>query len=91
MKKGQNIIGQQVRSKRISLGLSQNKLAMKCQLKGWQLSRETLSKIESGLRCVTDAEAFFLADILECTVDALMKAPLSDILFAMRHSRDRDS
>lgn len=89
MKKGQNIIGTQVRRIRMEQKLSQDKLAQKCQLQGWQISRETLSKVEAGLRCVTDAEVFFLAEILVCSVNDLMKATREEIIFALRHSRDK--
>ncbi|MBT9449386.1 helix-turn-helix transcriptional regulator [Akkermansia glycaniphila] len=89
MKKGQNIIGAQVRKRRNQLHLSQNRFATSCQLNGWQLSRETLSKIEAGLRCVTDAETLFLSQMLSCPVNYLMEGAQHDnILQAMRHSRD---
>lgn len=89
MKKGQNIIGFQVRSKRMEKKISQNKLAIACQMEGWQLSRETISKIEAGLRCVTDAEVMLLATVLGCSVQDLMKATHEELLVAVRHSRDK--
>lgn len=89
MKKARNIIGPQVRSKRLEKKLSQNKLAIDCQMIGWQLSRETLSKIEAGLRSVTDAEVMLLAQVLECPVQNLMKASKDDLLVAVRHSLDK--
>ncbi len=89
MKKGQHIIGAQVRNRRNQLHLSHNWFATSCQLNGWQLSRETLSKIEAGLRCVTDAETLFLSQMLSCPVNYLMEGARHDnILQAMRHSRD---
>lgn len=89
MKKGQNIIGAQVRSKRMEKKLSQNKLAVSCQIQGWQLSRETLSKIEAGLRCVTDAELMLLAQVLGCPAQDLMVATHDELIAAVRHSRDK--
>lgn len=44
--------------------MSQPQLALKCQLKGYDLSREGLSKIEARVRFVTDAEIVFLAEAL---------------------------
>jgi transcriptional regulator with XRE-family HTH domain len=55
--------------------LSQEALAAKLQLAGWDLSRAGLSKIEAGLRRVNDAELWMLAKVLSC--------PLSD-LFPVR-------
>lgn len=89
MKKGQNIIGSQVRERRKAKKMSQNKLATDCQLAGWQLSRETLSKIEAGLRCVTDAEVMFLSQMLECPVQNLMQASREKLRSVVRHSRDK--
>ena len=60
----QNIVGPQVRRIRVQQGLSQPKLATRCQLKGYDLSREGLSKIEARVRYVTDAEIVLLAEAL---------------------------
>ena len=60
----QNVVGPQVRKIRSAKGWSQAALAAKCQLRGWDISRATLSKVEAGLRRVTDAEAFLLAAVL---------------------------
>ena len=59
-----NIVGPQVRRIRVQQGLSQPKLAVRCQLNGYDLSREGLSKIEARVRFVTDAEIVFLAEAL---------------------------
>ena len=41
--------------------LSQHQLAVKCQLLGWDVDRKLISKIEIGIREVTDADLRILA------------------------------
>lgn len=60
----QNIVGPQVRRIRVQQGLTQPELAVRCQLRGYDLSREGLSKIEARVRFVTDAEIVLLAEAL---------------------------
>ena len=62
----QNVVGPQVRRLRMVAELSQESLAAKLQLAGWDLSRGGLSKVEAGLRRVNDAEAWMLAKVLGC-------------------------
>jgi transcriptional regulator with XRE-family HTH domain len=59
-----NLVGPQVRKFRMHHGWSQPAMVAKCQLSGWDLSRESLAKIESRLRSVTDIEVLKLAKIL---------------------------
>ena len=54
-------------------GLTQEALAARCQTQGWDISRGTFSKIESGLRRVNDAEVVILAKTLRCTVAELLE------------------
>lgn len=63
--KPQNIVGAQVSRLRYQRELTQEALAAKCNVLGWDLSRGALAKIESGIRCVTDAELFVLAKALK--------------------------
>ncbi len=70
MAKQQNIIGTQVRKLRYQQGLTQEALAARCGVLGWDLSRGTLSKIEAQLRCVTDVELEFLAKALRVAISA---------------------
>ena len=66
-----NIIGKQVGRLRNQLDLSQEQLSAKCQRVGLDISRGTLSKIEACIRCVTDQEAFLLAQALGVGVSEL--------------------
>jgi len=61
MAKPQNVIGPQVRKLRYQQDMTQEALAARCGVLGWDLSRATLSKIEAQLRCVTDMELRTLA------------------------------
>jgi len=65
MAKQQNIVGPQVRKLRYQQGITQDGLAARCGVLGWDLSRATLSKIEAQLRCVTDIELEVLAKALK--------------------------
>jgi transcriptional regulator with XRE-family HTH domain len=67
-----NLIGPQIRSIRNKRGISQSELARKCQLIGWDISREGLAKIESRFRGVADYEIIALAFALEVPFDLLM-------------------
>jgi len=49
-------------------------MVTRCQLSGWDLSRESLAKIESQLRNVTDIEILKLGEILEVHHSALFPA-----------------
>ena len=66
-----NVVGPQVRKFRMQRGWSQPAMIAKCQLSGWDVSRESLAKIESRLRSVTDIEILKLAKILEVHFSAL--------------------
>ncbi|WP_397382458.1 helix-turn-helix transcriptional regulator [Prosthecobacter sp.] len=83
----QNIIGSAVRRIRVENDLTQDAFAARCQLAGWDLSRETLSKIEASLRRVNDAEVMMLAKILGCKITDLFPANTKSVLPVLRHSK----
>jgi len=64
MENPRNMIGPQLRRIRNERGLSQPKLAELLQRKGWDISRDTVAKIEDQRRWVADFEAAFLAESL---------------------------
>jgi len=64
MKHRKNIVGPNVRRLRNNQDISQEKLAAKCQLIGWDISREGIAKIESQVRGVSDIELLKLAKAL---------------------------
>ena len=59
-----NVVGPQVRRLRNASGMSQTALAAACQRAGWDIERDTISKIEGGRRWVGDAELLELAKAL---------------------------
>jgi len=82
----QNLIGPAVRRMRVERGLTQDALAARCQVAGWDLSRGSLSKIEAQLRRVNDAEVRMLAHVLKCEILELYPPGLKAVLPVLRHS-----
>lgn len=73
MAEPKNIVGPQVRRLRYRQGMTQEQLAARCGVLGWDLSRATLSKIEAQLRCVTDREVEMLANALKARINDLFR------------------
>jgi len=73
-----NIVGKKVREARHKNkpALSQKELAAKLELDGWKISRSTLSKIEAGIRQVTDFEVMALAKTLKVSPEWLLDKEL---------------
>lgn len=69
-----NIIGNRVRLARIKKTprMTQDELANKLQLNGWDISRGGLAKIEAGIRKVYDYEAIKLAKALDVSASWLL-------------------
>ena len=69
-----NIVGKRVQEARrnFSPALSQEELAVRLELEGWKISRGTLSKIEAGIRQVTDIELMVLARVLKVAPEWLL-------------------
>src|SRR6266571_4561843 len=59
-----NLVGPQVRRLRARKDWTQEVLAAELQLAGWDVSRESLAKLEAQLRRVPDCELLFLAKVL---------------------------
>jgi transcriptional regulator with XRE-family HTH domain len=72
MKTVRNLIGPKVRMLRNQQGLSQAKLAAKCQMAGWDVSRDMIAAIEGQVRRVTEIELVGLAKILNVCGDSLL-------------------
>jgi len=71
-----NLVGPQVRKFRINNNCTQEAFAAKLQLEGWDVSRESLAKLESQFRRVPDCELLFLAKVLGVEVMDLFPAKL---------------
>lgn len=76
-----NLIGQQVRKWRMKRGWSQEFLAAKVQLRGWNISRDSLASLESQRRRVPDCELLYLARVLGVRLEDLFpkNVPMSKI------------
>lgn len=83
----QNLVGPVVRKLRMDAGLSQEALAARLQVAGWDLSRAGLSKIEARLRRVNDAELLVLARVLKCGVGDLYPKRPRNLGLVVRHGR----
>ncbi len=90
MKGDLNIIGDAVRQYRKAKKWTLPTLAIKCQLMGWQVIRETLIKIEHGTRRVVDSEVLLLAKVLDCTPGDLIGDKVDAALANARHSKQED-
>ena len=58
------MIGPQVKSLRMKQRLDQKMLAARCSTQGWDITQNTITKIETQVRCVKDAEVLVLASAL---------------------------
>ena len=66
-----NMVGPQIRKLRYVRGWSQEKLAEKLQLLGWDIGRVSLAKIESRLVHVEEYELLFFARSFNVRLDEL--------------------
>jgi transcriptional regulator with XRE-family HTH domain len=80
MKNPRNIAGPQVRRLRKAAKWSQPVLAARCARWGWVLSRETLAKIETQIRWVSDFELVCLANALGVPPEKLLPQKLTEVL-----------
>jgi len=65
-----NLVGRQVSRLRRQRGWSQQGLAVKLQLAGWDIDRSTVSKIEGGWIYVHDFQLVYLAKVLSAPLAA---------------------
>jgi len=77
-----NIVGKRVQEARRKFKppLSQEELTARLELDGWKISRGTLSKIEAGIRQVTDFEVMALARTLKVPAESLLDKQLFETL-----------
>lgn len=91
MKLQLNMIGQQVKKVRDQLGWSQEFLASRLQLSGWDISRSGVSKIEDRAVYVHDFQVTWLAAVLGVPREALYPKldstkPIQDLI--LQHIRN---
>lgn len=74
----ENLIGQNVILLRKRMGINQDTLLSRLQVRGIDISQTTLSDIEGQKRRVFDKELLALADVLGVPLDALFHPELLD-------------
>lgn len=62
--RGTNPIGHTIRSQRLRQRLTQDQLAAQCQVRGLNLTRGTLAKIEAQVRHLKACELFVIAKVM---------------------------
>jgi transcriptional regulator with XRE-family HTH domain len=72
MTEPKNVVGPKLIQIRSERGMSQAQFAAKCQLAGWDVSRDIIARIELQIRCVTDIELLRLAHVLRVPVESLL-------------------
>ncbi|MFZ5858561.1 MAG: helix-turn-helix transcriptional regulator [Chloroflexota bacterium] len=66
-----NIVGKQIKEIREKAGITQEQLAIRLEMAGWQVDRFLVSKIERGERQVLDTEVQLIAKVLKVSVSSL--------------------
>ena len=67
-----NVVGPQIRKLRYQRNWSQNMLAIKLQIEGWDISRSGVAKIECRLVHVDDYRLFYFARVFKVTFADLL-------------------
>lgn len=65
------MVGATVRRLRVKRGLTQEALAAKLQVSGWDCTRSWLAKVESGQVLVRDHQLLHLCAVLRVTLEEL--------------------
>ena len=68
-----NVSGERIRELRIKRRMSQSELAVRLQVEGVILERDSISRIESGARFVADYELYIFAKILGVDMMSLVE------------------
>ena len=67
-----NVVGKYIKKIREQQGLTQEQLAIRIEMAGWQVDRFIVSKIKRGGRQVSDVEARLIAQALGESVSSLI-------------------
>ncbi len=68
-----NVCGNNIAVFRKAMNISQRELADKLQLKGLDIDKNAIQRIECGKRFVTDIELIVFADVFSKSFDELLK------------------
>ena len=66
-----NVVGKYIKKIREEQGLTQEQLAIRIEMAGWQIDRFVVSKIERSDRQVSDVEAQVIAKALKVSIASL--------------------
>ncbi len=66
-----NVVGTYIKKIREEQGLTQEQLAVRIEMAGWQVDRFIVSKIERGDRQVSDIETQLIAKALKVSISQL--------------------
>ena len=66
-----NAVGPRIKFLREQKMLSQEQMAAKLGVRGWDATRFMVAKIETGLRCVTDKELMVIAKVLKVPIQEI--------------------
>jgi transcriptional regulator with XRE-family HTH domain len=66
-----NVVGKQIKVIREKSGITQEQLAIRLEMAGWQVDRFLISKIERGERQVLDTEVQLIAKVLKVAISDL--------------------
>ena len=66
-----NVVGKRIKEIREQSGITQEQLAIRLEVTGWQVDRFVISKIERGERQVLDKEVQLIAKVLKVDVSNL--------------------
>lgn len=73
-----NLIGPRLRELRIQYGLSQRGLARELQLRGYDMEKGVITRIENDQRFVTDIELKALVEVFGIDYDFLIDGKIND-------------
>ena len=73
MDQRKNIVGKKIRELRIEKGYSQRDLVRECELLGYPISQNMISRIENGKRRVTDVELLAFMEVFRISSASLLE------------------
>lgn len=73
----EELLGARISTRRVALGLSQQQLTQMLVDGGWPMCHSTMAKIEAGTSPVGVLQALILADVLDTTIEALVRPQAS--------------
>jgi hypothetical protein len=71
--------------------VTQAMLAARCGMLGWDIGENTITKIETNIRCVVDAELLCLAKVLDVQPDAFFPSAERTKSVVQKHFSERPS